>query len=180
MKTPHAAALGAAVIVLVGGLFAAAAANGVAQPQTDSQLVKPAVSNASGDFYTADQLPSVWAAVITHYPRSLPAGSAFPEQPPSFFDPDPGAKPLYQAGLVDEVVASYWECAWLKAGIAAEKDGSVSALKVADQAIADYGSLPSVSVGLNIAEYRGAIATYAKHAGITDLRQAELEMECSE
>lgn len=181
MRRAQAVVIATAVVVISGGVFGISAASGsTSTPPTDSQLVRPAVSNASGQFFTSDQLQTVWTAVTDRYPRALPAGDAFPAKPTTFFDPDTSATTvLYQAGLVDEIVANYWECSWLQAGLKAEQAGQVDDLKKADQAVSSYGSLPSVSSALDVGSYRAAVAAYAKEAGIADLRQAEFELECS-
>jgi len=180
MHRSHGIAVAVTLTLAFGGVIGVASANAATSPRTDAQLVHPAMSNSSGEFFSSDQLQSVWTAVTTHYPRKLPAGVTFPQSPTPFFDPEPGAgKVLYQAGLVDQIVANYWECSWLKAGLSAERKGETEQLRTADAAVAAYGSLPSVSSGLDVANYRAAVSTYAKAAGISDLRQAEFEMECS-
>ncbi|NEM90891.1 hypothetical protein [Galbitalea soli] len=145
--------------------------------QTDSELVTPAIKNDSGEFFTEAQIDTVWRAVTAHYPEPLPEGVSFPAVAPSFFHPNDGRNTLFQAGLPDEIAASFWDCAWLKVSIEAANAGKGDIAKSATAELDNYESLPSIS-SEHASEFRAAIAKYAAESHIQDLQEAQRQFEC--
>jgi hypothetical protein len=168
-----------ACVATAGLVLAINTAQADTTPETDSQLVTPAVTNQSGQFFTAAQLQTVWSAVVKHYPDALAPGASFPAKPPAFFTPDSdtpaGSTVLYQSGLVDEIANNLYTCSWLSYDLANQQSGAASDVAKATSMLAKISTLPSASL---TPDFTSQIKTEASQSRTTNLIQAQFAVEC--
>jgi hypothetical protein len=144
---------------------------------TDAQLVTPARANDQGSFFSASQIPDVWAKVTKNFPDALPAGVSFPKAPPAYFTPTTSEPTFYEQGSVDNYAVLYWRCAWLGASQAASSQRDTASAKRDADHLAEFASMPSVARDFNLSDYNAMITNTMKSSGLTSV-QAELQLEC--
>lgn len=142
---------------------------------------QPAPSDDRADLVTVDQADIVWRSAVAGFPAALPDGVVFPQAAPAFFHPekeDPREQHLFQEGLVEAFVASYWRCTWLEQHVGATDRGDTAGVLQAEEALTGYATVPgNYAAEAGFQGYLAALDEQAGNLGTTP-QALELSNDC--
>ncbi len=114
-------------------------------------------------FHTYTQLESAWAASVGEFNENFPEGEAVSDELPRFFD-DVDKEGLFEASLLDSLVADLWQCSWLD--VATSAAASPAELREATQQLELWEELP-VLESFDVESYQASIEDAAEAQNIT-------------
>lgn len=131
-------------------------------------------------FYSPHDTAILWKRHIKTITAPLPTKVRFPEKMRSFEEPTDGDKHWIQDGMIPQLAAEYWKCAWMEVAVEALKAGDNPGYENASATASTWlDILPGLEKHKeNLRGIEGQIRTSATERGLT-FEERDIQVHCT-